>query len=1228
MKKILILVTIMFTSFVFSQNQGKIWYFGGYAGLDFNTDPPTALTNGKVESDQGCASISDATGSLLFYTEGSKVYNKNHVLMPNGTSGLGGAHINSQSAIIIPDSGNPDRYYIFTVSVRPSSNVFYSVIDMTLDGGNGDVVSGIKAKPLLNGTSSYIHTTLSADGTFWWVITNKANTNSYYAYKVTASGVDATPVISSLGTASGPDGEIGYIKFNTSGNKILKTGYYANSFDLCDFDTATGEVTASLTFPLAGAYGAEFSPNGRFIYIGSVSEGVFQYDLDAGSTQAAIEATKFKVFTSNTLGALLAAPDGKIYVARFQTSLDYIGSPNSLGAACDYVSNGQDLAGKSARFGLPNIVSYFVSTGPPVLANCSTTLLTENSVSLNVDVTENGGEAISQRGFYYGTSPNPTTNQILVSGTTGTMGTPITGLISDTLYYYRGFATNSKGTTYMADCTFTTISIPNNDPTITAISNQLICPNSATVPVSFTIDDAETPVASLVVSAVSSNTTVIPNTNIVISGSGATQAVTVTPALDQTGLVTITLTVTDTDSGTATSMYTVHVTDVTKPVIPTLSDITDECSVTVAVPTTTDNCTGTITGTTTEPLTYTAQGSYTINWKFDDGNGNSIEVEQKVIVKDETKPVIPTLLDITGECSVTVAVPTTTDNCTGIITGTTTDPLSYTVQGSYTINWTFDDGNDNSIVVTQKVIVKDVTKPVIPTLLDITGECSVTVTVPTTTDNCTGIITGTTTDPLSYTTQGSYTINWTFDDGNRNSIVVTQKVIVKDVTKPVIPTLSDITGECSATVPVPTTTDNCSGIITGTTTDPLTYTTQGSYTINWTFDDGNDNSIVVTQKVIVKDVTKPVIPTLLDITGECSVTVAVPTTTDNCTGTITGTTDDPLTYTTKGSYTINWTFDDGNDNSIVVTQKVIVKDVTKPVIPTLLDITGECSVTVAVPTTTDNCTGTITGTTDDPLTYTTQGSYRINWTFDDGNDNSIVVAQRVIVKDVTNPVAIAQDFTLTLDDLGEGSILASDIDNGSSDNCDFTLSLDIDTFDCYTIGGYTVTLSVEDAEGNISTATAVVTIMGDDNDADGMVDACDEDDDNDGVLDVNDNCPWKSNPKQIDLDKDGTGDVCDDSVDILVIPNDTLTPNGDGVNDTWHIENIQRYPYATVKVFNRNGLEVFESMNYKNDWGGESTKGGRGLLPVNSYYYIINLNQPEFGKYGVGSITGWFYINY
>jgi hypothetical protein len=80
---------------------------------------------------------------------------------------------------------------------------------------------------------------------------------------------------------------------------------------------------------------------------------------------------------------------------------------------------------------------------------------------------------------------------------------------------------------------------------------------------------------------------------------------------------------------------------------------------------------------------------------------------------------------------------------------------------------------------------------------------------------------------------------------------------VKDVTAPAIPTLADVTGECSASVTAPTTSDNCAGTITASTNDPLSYTSQGSYVVTWTFDDGNGNTSVATQNVIVKDVTAP-----------------------------------------------------------------------------------------------------------------------------------------------------------------------------------------------------------------------------------------------------------------------------------------------------------------------------------------------------------------------------------
>jgi hypothetical protein len=81
---------ILFLSInLYSQKESNIWYFGEFAGLDFSNGAPLALTDGQIDTAEGCATISDANGQLLFYTDGKKVWNKNHQVMPNGTGLMG-----------------------------------------------------------------------------------------------------------------------------------------------------------------------------------------------------------------------------------------------------------------------------------------------------------------------------------------------------------------------------------------------------------------------------------------------------------------------------------------------------------------------------------------------------------------------------------------------------------------------------------------------------------------------------------------------------------------------------------------------------------------------------------------------------------------------------------------------------------------------------------------------------------------------------------------------------------------------------------------------------------------------------------------------------------------------------------------------------------------------------------------------------------------------------------
>lgn len=104
--------------------------------------------------------------------------------------------------------------------------------------------------------------------------------------------------------------------------------------------------------------------------------------------------------------------------------------------------------------------------------------------------------------------------------------------------------------------------------------------------------------------------------------------------------------------------------------------------------------------------------------------------------------------------------------------------------------------------------------------------------------------------------------------------------------------------------------------------------------------------------------------------------------------------------------------------------------------------------------------------------------------------------------------------------------------------------------------------------------------------------------------------------------KDVNGCTASDTVRITVLPeiifNNGLTPNGDGRNDVWMIDNIQKFPKCLVEVYNRWGELLFTSVGYNIPWDG---KYNGGDLPVGTYYYVIKLNDPLFPDAFTGPIT-------
>lgn len=133
--------------------------------------------------------------------------------------------------------------------------------------------------------------------------------------------------------------------------------------------------------------------------------------------------------------------------------------------------------------------------------------------------------------------------------------------------------TDAAGFTATSQFTFAVTAV-NDVPTLSAVGNQSTSSGVATVPAAFTVGDVDNAVSSVTVSAASSNTTLIPNSAIILSGNGASRTISVTPATNQSGTATITLTARDPQGGTTTSSFLVVVNAVNQ--LPTISAISDK----------------------------------------------------------------------------------------------------------------------------------------------------------------------------------------------------------------------------------------------------------------------------------------------------------------------------------------------------------------------------------------------------------------------------------------------------------------------------------------------------------------------------------------------------------------------------------------------------------------------------------------------------------------------------
>lgn len=346
----------------------NIWYFGRNAGINFNITPPAPLIDGQINTWEGCATLCDTAGNILIYTDGQKIWNKNHQIIPGATN-LGGNNSATQSGIIVPKSNSPNEYYVFSVDAEcGNGGLRYSIIDMAQNGGLGGLVTSNNV--MLTPSTEKVTVIKHCNNTDYWIIAHKCNSSDYYIWKLTSNGISPNPIITTIGTSHGGGIDaIGYLKANPKGDKIaVSTGYRNNKIEIYDFNNSTGAFSNLVTIKtpnLVNPYGLEFSPDGNLLYFAGAQNYpnvyIFQLNLRLPTVSEILSSiTIVGRGTSSTFGALQNGPDGKIYIAKENSKfLSIIERPNQIGLSCNFKEDFFYLNEKKSEFGLPNLVPSF-----------------------------------------------------------------------------------------------------------------------------------------------------------------------------------------------------------------------------------------------------------------------------------------------------------------------------------------------------------------------------------------------------------------------------------------------------------------------------------------------------------------------------------------------------------------------------------------------------------------------------------------------------------------------------------------------------------------------------------------------------------------------------------------------------------------------------------------------------------------------------------------------------
>ncbi len=340
------------------------WYFGNTrSAIKFNksNNEPNVINNTKTQLGQGgAATATDASsGDLMFYTDGSNIYDAGNNLMPGGGALNGNPAIN-QPAAIAPVPGEPTKFYVFSNNAKLNPpGIFYAIVDMAIAGNatGGAPALGVveSSNTLLTGVAtSEAMLIVSGDNPdqYWLIVQN--TTGEYLVFQITAGGI-LGPQTYNLTGAGAPAIAAGNLAFSQENGKIAVSPQNQNTnVQILNFNSSSGVLsfdqvimnTGNADFASEAIYDTEWSPDGTKLYISrhgadGVNRGnILQYDL---SQSPPLLSTLLNTPVFRSYG-LKVGPDGNIYHLYQATNggpylLGVIAEPDSIASLVGYNAN-------------------------------------------------------------------------------------------------------------------------------------------------------------------------------------------------------------------------------------------------------------------------------------------------------------------------------------------------------------------------------------------------------------------------------------------------------------------------------------------------------------------------------------------------------------------------------------------------------------------------------------------------------------------------------------------------------------------------------------------------------------------------------------------------------------------------------------------------------------------------------------------------------------------------